>query len=107
MATVFYSIEILPDPGGESEVGENWKVVSVRNTRRSALSDEKHSLEPGPPRGEALTRRIETQIHRRKKGKAVLPLEVEWEVGSLGPPSNLRMPADRMNKRESQACHKQ
>lgn len=52
-------------------------------------------------------RRIETQIHRRKKAKAVFPLEVEWEVGSLGPPSSLRMPSDRMNKRVSQACHKQ
>ena len=70
------------------------------------MSDEKHSLEPGPPREEALKRRIETQIHRRKKGNAVWPLEVEWEVGSLGPPSNLRMPSDRMNKRESHACHK-
>jgi len=107
MATVFYSIEILPDPGGEPEVGEDWKALGVRNTRRLAVSDEKHSLEPSPPRGEALMRRIETQIHRRKKAKAVFPLEVEWEAGSLGPPSSLRMPSDRMNKRVSQACHKQ
>ena len=107
MATVFYSIEILPDPGGEPEVGEDWKVLGVRNTRRLALSDEKHSLEPGAARCEAANRRIETQIHRRKKARAVLPLEVEWEVGSLGPPSSLRMPSGRMNKRVSQACHKQ
>ncbi|TAJ34348.1 MAG: hypothetical protein EPO64_00885 [Nitrospirae bacterium] len=43
-------------------------------------------------------RRIETQIHRRKKAKAVLPLEAEWDQGVEGPPVSLRMPPDKMKK---------
>jgi hypothetical protein len=41
--------------------------------------------------------RIETQIHRRSKAKAVLPLEAEWQAGAERP-LNLKMPADKMDK---------
>ena len=41
--------------------------------------------------------RIETQIHRRSKGKAVFPLEAEWQVGADCPLS-LKMPADKMDQ---------
>lgn len=42
-------------------------------------------------------RRIETQIHRRKKAKAVPPMEAEWNEDSQSPP-HLKMPADQMDK---------
>lgn len=60
--------------------------------------------EPGrPPSGQASPpggrkRRIETQIHRRRKAKAVPPLEAEWDVESNQPSSHLRMPSDKMKK---------
>jgi hypothetical protein len=41
--------------------------------------------------------RIETQIHRRSKAKATLPLEAEWQIG-VESPLNLKMPADKMDK---------
>ena len=41
-------------------------------------------------------RRIETQIHRRKKVKAVFPLEAEWDARSNRLPVGLRMPSDKM-----------
>lgn len=31
--------------------------------------------------------RIETQIHRRRKVKALSPLESEWEISQAGPAS--------------------
>ena len=40
-------------------------------------------------------RRIETQIHRRKKAMAVPPLEAEWNIG-FGCPPHLRMPPEKM-----------
>ncbi|CAI4029987.1 hypothetical protein DNFV4_00407 [Nitrospira tepida] len=40
--------------------------------------------------------RIETQIPRRKKGRAVPPLKAEWEPGSDAISSGLRMPASNM-----------
>ncbi len=46
----------------------------------------------------ASKRRIETQIHRRKKAKAVPPLEAEWDAESGHPSSGLRMPSDKMKK---------
>jgi hypothetical protein len=49
------------------------------------------STGPRPPR-------IETQIHRRKKAKALSPLTPEWEGRSTRPPAKLRMPANRMRK---------
>lgn len=43
------------------------------------------------------SRRIETQIHRRRKAKAVFPLQSEWEIGA-GSASQLRMPSSKMRK---------
>ena len=40
--------------------------------------------------------RIETQIHRRKKAKALSFLEPEWDHIDQGPPSHLRMESDCM-----------
>ncbi|MEY4704610.1 MAG: hypothetical protein RL042_806 [Nitrospirota bacterium] len=40
--------------------------------------------------------RIETQIHRRKKAKALSALESEWDQIGQAPPAHLRMPSDRM-----------
>jgi hypothetical protein len=40
--------------------------------------------------------RIKTQIHRRKKAKALSALELEWDQIDGMPPSSLRMPLDRM-----------
>lgn len=59
--------------------------------------------EPKPPQKDSALagggpRRIETQIHRRKKAKAVLPLEAEWDQGVEGPPVSLKMPPDKMKK---------
>jgi hypothetical protein len=48
---------------------------------------------PGSP-----ARRIETQIHRRKKAKAVPPLEAEWDVSTGEKPKGLRTPSDRMGR---------
>ena len=45
---------------------------------------------------ESPKRRIETQIHRRKKAKAVFPLEAEWDARSNRLPVGLRMPSDKM-----------
>jgi len=50
---------------------------------------------PGPRK--TAQPRIETQIHRRSKAKAVFPLEAEWQVGA-DYPLNLKMPADKMDK---------
>jgi len=41
--------------------------------------------------------RIQTQIHRRKKAKAVLPMEDEWNSDSSSPP-DLRTPSSKMKK---------
>jgi hypothetical protein len=60
--------------------------------------------EPGRPQNDQAAppsgrkRRIETQIHRRKKVKAVPPLEAEWDLESNRPSSNLRMPSDKMKR---------
>jgi hypothetical protein len=43
-------------------------------------------------------RRIETQIHRRKKAKALSPLTSEWDVRHPDSPAKLRMPSNRMRK---------
>ncbi len=43
-------------------------------------------------------KRINTQIHRRSKAKAVYPLSDEWEDTSPLPPKQLRMPSTNMKK---------
>jgi hypothetical protein len=47
------------------------------------------------------SRRIETQIHRRSKAKAVFPLQSEWEIDVGGAPA-LRMPSSKMRKAGSE-----
>jgi len=41
--------------------------------------------------------RIQTQIHRRQKAKAVPPMKDEWDDQSETPP-NLRTPSSKMKK---------
>lgn len=41
-------------------------------------------------------KRINTQIHRRKKAKAVSPLTDEWESSQVGPPKGLKRPPQDM-----------
>ena len=43
------------------------------------------------------TKRIQTQIHRRQKAKAVPPMQDEWDVESPSPP-DLRTPDSKMKK---------
>ncbi len=45
--------------------------------------------------------RIETQIHRRKKAKALSALELEWDQTEQESPSHLRMPSDCMSSTPS------
>lgn len=42
--------------------------------------------------------RIETQIHRRKKAKAVYPLTDEWEDSLPAPGGKFKMPPENMKK---------
>jgi len=49
--------------------------------------DQAPRLSPGPRK----KYRIETQIHRRLKAKAVSPLQSEWDMSQPAPPGNLRM----------------
>ncbi len=59
------------------------------------------SENPGPSKPTSSTdpkRRINTQIHRRSKAKAVYPLSDEWEDTSSLPPKQLRMPSSNMGK---------
>ena len=51
------------------------------------------SEEPLPPR-----RRIQTQIHRRKKAKPVYPLTDEWEQSQDSFPKGLKRPPEDMPK---------
>ena len=41
-------------------------------------------------------KRIQTQIHRRKKAKAVSPLTSEWDNSQAGPPKGLKRPPQDM-----------
>jgi hypothetical protein len=55
------------------------------------------SIEKSPSARKIPGVRIETQIHRRSKAKAIFPLEAEWQIG-VDSPLNLKMPADKMDK---------
>ena len=60
-----------------------------------------HESQPRPdgvPGSEGRPARIETQIHRRKKAKALSPLTAEWDVRRPDIPPKLRMPSSRMRK---------
>ena len=47
-------------------------------------------------------KRIQTQIHRRKKAKAVSPLTNEWESTQADPPKGLKRPPQDMRKANTQ-----
>ena len=50
-----------------------------------------------PKRSEPSTKkRLETQIHRRKKAKAFSPLLSEWDRSGQNAPAHLRMDATSM-----------
>jgi hypothetical protein len=65
-------------------------------------SDRQHndSTEKNPAPRKSAPARIETQIHRRSKAKAILPLEAEWQAGAERP-LNLKMPAEKMDKQRN------
>lgn len=48
------------------------------------------------PAAETSPKRINTQIHRRKKAKAVSPLMDEWESSQATPPKGLKRPPQDM-----------
>lgn len=65
------------------------------------MSEKRRSAEAPPDDARPPARRIETQIHRRKKVKAVPPLEAEWDAASGEKPKGLRTPSDRMDRTSS------
>lgn len=62
------------------------------------MSEQQPPRSDGMPAPDARPRRIETQIHRRKKAKALSPLTAEWDVRRPDIPAKLRMPSSRMRK---------
>lgn len=62
------------------------------------MGHESQSPADGAPGSEGRPARIETQIHRRKKAKALSPLTPEWDVRRPDAPAKLRMPSSRMRK---------
>jgi hypothetical protein len=69
------------------------------------MADERKDLPTGtpvPPAGRQ--RRIETQIHRRKKAKGVPPFEAEWDAASGTLSKELRMSRDQMKNKPDRAC---
>ena len=74
---------------------------SVRTAIRSALASVIQSMNRVQPDKEKQATgtsptRIQTQIHRRKKAKAVSPLTDEWESEQAGPPKGLKRPPQDM-----------
>ncbi|MDR4500670.1 MAG: hypothetical protein MRJ96_04340 [Nitrospirales bacterium] len=74
-------------------MASNDKESSQRKPSPSTQSTSASSSEP--------KKRINTQIHRRSKAKAVYPLSSEWEDGSPLPPKQLRMPSSKIGKTDS------
>jgi hypothetical protein len=62
------------------------------------MDSQQRSRPDDTPAPGARPRRIETQIHRRKKAKALSPLTAEWDLRHPDAPAKLRMPADHMRK---------
>jgi len=62
------------------------------------MPDSKRSKTTQSPSNKLPARRIETQIHRRKKARALSPLQAEWDESSPHPPENLRTPSDKMKR---------
>ena len=74
---------------------------SVRTTIRNTLASVIQSMIRVQPDKEGQSdekapKRIQTQIHRRKKAKAVSPLTDEWESSQSGPPKGLKRPPQDM-----------
>jgi hypothetical protein len=68
------------------------------------MADERKPLpseSPVPPADRK--RRIETQIHRRKKAKGLPPFEAEWDAESGALSKELRMSRDQMRKKPDSA----
>ena len=62
---------------------------------KKKVNKQKDSPLSNPPK------RIETQIHRRKKAKAVFPLTDEWESEQAGPPKDLKRPPQDMRRADT------
>jgi hypothetical protein len=62
------------------------------------MDSQQRSRPDDTPAPDARPRRIETQIHRRKKAKALSPLTAEWDLRHPNTPAKLRMPSNRMRK---------
>ncbi|GJL54276.1 MAG: hypothetical protein NPIRA02_14080 [Nitrospirales bacterium] len=63
------------------------------------MNDQEQSNNGTSPGSSEPKKRINTQIHRRSKAKAVYPLSDEWEdSSSSAPPKQLRMPSSNMKK---------
>lgn len=62
------------------------------------MGDQPRSRPHGAAASDGRPPRIETQIHRRKKAKALSPLTAEWDVQHPDSPPKLRMPSSRMRK---------
>ena len=65
------------------------------------MSDTQKPTSANLPNSSDSKKRINTQIHRRSKAKAVYPLSDEWEDSSPTAPKQLRMPSANMNKTSS------
>lgn len=70
---------------------------SVKAEMKSIIQ-ESTKKEKEAPAEEKAPSRIQTQIHRRKKAKAVAPLTNEWERARTMPPKNLKRPPQDMQK---------
>ena len=57
---------------------------------KKKVNEQEDSQASNPPK------RINTQIHRRKKAAAVSPLTDEWENSQAGPPKGLKRPPQDM-----------
>jgi hypothetical protein len=62
------------------------------------MGEQQKSRSDGTPAPDGRPPRIETQIHRRKKAKALSPLTAEWDARQPDIPAKLRMPSSRMKK---------
>ena len=63
------------------------------------------TAQPDKPQKSNRTR-IETQIHRRKKAKALSPLEPEWDRINRETPTHLRMPSTLMTSQPLRSKNK-
>lgn len=61
---------------------------------------QKPQSDPDPVSSPSPKKRIQTQIHRRQKAKAVPPMKDEWDLESPSPP-DLRTPDSKMKKSSS------